>query len=85
MGLENKNLIWVISHFLDIALTNTDIIFIGIVTVFPNMTNKRILAGLEILNYVLVEGIHVLHQPLLGRVVHISGVVDDTEIGLILQ
>ena len=49
------------------------------------MADEWILTGLKILNNILVEGIHVLHQPLLRRVVHVPGVVDDAEIGLVLN
>ena len=56
-----------------------------IFTIFPDMADEWILTGLKILNNILVEGIHVLHQPLLRRVVHVPGVVDDAEIGLVLN
>ena len=49
------------------------------------MADERILAVLEILNDILVEGIHVLHQPLGGAVVDLAGVVEDREVGVALE
>ena len=49
------------------------------------MTDERVLAGLEVLDDVLVERVHVLHQPLGGRVVDLAGVVEDGEVGVALE
>ena len=54
-------------------------------TVFPDVTDERVLAGLEVLDDVLVERVHVLHQPLSGRVVDLAGVVEDGEVGVALE
>lgn len=50
--------------------------------VLPDVANKRILGGLELSDNVLVQGVHVLHQPFGGRVVHLAGVVNDGKVGL---
>jgi len=50
--------------------------------ILPDGTDELILGRLELLDDVLVQGVHVLHQPLLGRVVDLSGVVDDRKVGL---
>ena len=49
------------------------------------MTHEGVLAGLEILDDVLVERIHVLHQPLGGGVVDLASVVEDGEVGVALE
>ena len=49
------------------------------------MTHEGVLAGLEILDDVLVERIHVLHQPLSGGVVDLASVVEDGEVGVALE
>ena len=54
-------------------------------TVFPDVTDERILRSLEVLYNVLVQGIHVLHQPLGGAVVDLASVVEDGEVSLALE
>lgn len=49
------------------------------------MTDEGVLAGLEVLDDVLVERVHVLHQPLGGGVVDLAGVVEDGEVGVALE
>ena len=49
------------------------------------MTDERVLAGLEVLDDVLVERVHVLHQPLGRGVVDRPGVVEDGEVGIALE
>jgi len=48
--------------------------------VLPDLHNEGILRPLKQLYDVLVEWIHVLHQPLVGRIIHFSRVMDDSEI-----
>ena len=43
--------------------------FNQMLTIFPNVANKGILACLQVLHNVLIEWVHVLHQPLGRRVV----------------
>ena len=43
---------------------------------------ERILRHLKLLDHVLVEGVHVFHEPLFGRVIDLSCVVDDAEVSL---
>ena len=50
-------------------------------TVFPDVADEGVLAGLEVLDNVLVERVHVLHQPLGGAVVHLARVVHDGKVG----
>ena len=50
--------------------------------ILPDGGDELVLGRLELLDDVLVERVHVLHQPLLGRVVDPSGVMDDREVGL---
>ena len=54
-------------------------------TVFPDVTDEGVLAGLEVLDDVLVERVHVLHQPLGRGVVDRPGVVEDGEVGIALE
>ena len=49
------------------------------------MTDEGVLAGLEVLDDVLVERVHVLHQPLGRGVVDRPGVVEDGEVGIALE
>ena len=49
------------------------------------MTDEGVLASLEVLDDVLVERVHVLHQPLSGGVVDLAGVVEDGEVGVALE
>ena len=49
------------------------------------MADEGVLAGLQVLDDVLVERIHVLHQPLGGAVVDLAGVVEDGEVGVALE
>jgi len=46
-------------------------------SILPDGGDELVLRRLELLDDVLVERVHVLHQPLLGRVVDPSGVMDD--------
>ena len=48
--------------------------------VLPNLHDKGVLRRLEQFNNVLVERVHVLHEPLGGRVIHFAGVVDDGKV-----
>jgi hypothetical protein len=50
-------------------------------TIFPDVADEGVLAGLEVLDNVLVERVHVLHEPLGGTVVHLARVVHDGEVG----
>ncbi len=50
-------------------------------TIFPDVADEGVLAGLEVLDNVLVERVHVLHEPLGGAVVHLSRVMHDGEVG----
>ena len=54
-------------------------------TVFPDVADEGILAGLQVLHDVLVQRVHVLHQPLGGRVVDLPGIVQDREVGCALE
>ena len=54
-------------------------------TVLPNVADERICGGLEILDNVLVQRIHVLHEPLGGAVVDLAGVVEDGEVRVALE
>ena len=49
------------------------------------MADEGVLAGLQVLDDVLVEGIHVLHQPLGGAVVDLAGVVENGEVSVALE
>ena len=49
------------------------------------MTDEGVLAVLQVLDDVLVERIHVLHQPLGSGVVDLPGVVEDGEVGITLE
>ena len=49
------------------------------------MADEGVLAVLQVLHDVLVERIHVLHQPLGGGVVDLAGVVEDGEVGVALE
>jgi hypothetical protein len=49
-------------------------------TVLPDVTNEGVLAGLQVLHNVLVERVHVLHEPLCGAIVHLAGVVHDGKV-----
>ena len=54
-------------------------------TVLPDVAHEWVLGSLEVLDNVLIEGIHVLHQPLGGAVVDLTSVVEDREVGLVLE
>ena len=54
-------------------------------TVLPDVTHEGVLTGLQVLHDVLVERVHVLHQPLGGAVVDLAGVVEDREVGVALE
>ena len=54
-------------------------------TVLPDVTHEGVLAGLQVLHDVLVERVHVLHQPLGGAVVDLASVVQDGEVGVALE
>ena len=49
------------------------------------MADEGVLAGLEVLDNVLVERVHVLHEPLGGAVVHLPRVVHDGKVGCALK
>ena len=50
-------------------------------TVLPDVADEGVLAGLQVLHNVLVQGVHVLHEPLGRAVLHVAGVVHDREVG----
>ena len=50
--------------------------------VLPHVDDEGVLRGLQLGDDVLVQRVHVLHQPLLGGVVDLAGVVDHAEVGL---
>lgn len=52
-----------------------------VLSVLPQILNKRVLGILEEGDDVLVLRVHVLHQPLVGRIVDFTGIMDDGEIG----
>ena len=54
-------------------------------TVLPDVADEGVLAGLQVLHDVLVEGVHVLHEPLGRAVVDLAGVVEDREGGVALE
>ena len=54
-------------------------------TVLPDVADEGVLAGLQVLHDVLVERVHVLHQPLGGAVVDLTGVVEDREVSVTLE
>ena len=54
-------------------------------TVLPDVAHEWVLGSLEVLDNVLIEGIHVLHQPLGGAVVDLASVVEDGEVSLALE
>ena len=45
-------------------------------TIFPYVANEWVLAGLQVLHNVLVQRVHVLHQPLRRRIVDLQKVND---------
>jgi hypothetical protein len=49
--------------------------------IFPDVGNERVLGSLELLHNVLIERVHVFHQPFGGGVVDSSGVMENREIG----
>lgn len=49
--------------------------------VLPDVTHEGILRGLQETHDVLVQWVHVLHQPLVGAVINLAGVVNDGKIG----
>lgn len=54
-------------------------------TVLPDVADEWVLGRLEVLDDVLVERVHVLHQPLGGAVVDLAGVVQDGEVGVTFE
>ena len=49
---------------------------IFLLTIFPYVANEGVLTGLQVLHNVLVEWVHVLHQPLCRRIVDLQKVKD---------
>ena len=49
-------------------------------TIFPDLARELIVGRLQQGYDVVVQWIHVLHQPLFGRVFHFARVVNDAEI-----
>ena len=43
-----------------------------LLTIFPYVADEGVLAGLQVLHNVLVEWVHVLHQPLRRRIVDLK-------------
>ena len=54
-------------------------------TVLPDVAHEGVLASLQVLHDVLVEGVHVLHQPLGRAVVDLAGVMEDGEVRVTLE
>lgn len=42
-------------------------------TIFPELRNKLVSGLVEQRGHVVIERVHVLHQPLVGLVVHLRG------------
>ena len=53
-----------------------------LLTILPDAGDKVVGGALHDGHDVLIQGVHVLHQPLVSRVVHLVGVVDDGEMGI---
>lgn len=49
------------------------------------MYDEGVLGGLKEGHDVLVQWVHVLHEPLVSGVVDLAGVVDDGEVGLVAE
>ena len=48
--------------------------------ILPDEVDEGVGGVLEESNDILVERVHVLHQPLVGRVIHATSVVDQSEV-----